>query len=196
MFEVIQSADSLTFVFINQTLSNPVTDFLMPLITNDIFLRVGFAISVALLLIKGNNHIRRAALFSVLALVVADYLSSSVIKPLVDRLRPCHDPAMLTGLRLLVHCGGGKSFPSSHAANSFAVTLFYFQATPQAKRALRATLVLATLIALSRVVVGVHYPLDISVGALLGGAVGWLIGRVYQWSEKEYAPPAPGESNE
>jgi len=139
-----------------------------------------------LLLIKGDNRVRRAALFSVLALIVADYCSSSIIKPLVERLRPCHDPAMQAGIHLLVHCGGGKSFPSSHSANSFAVALFFFGATPHARRTIRAVLFLAVLIALSRVFVGVHYPLDITAGAALGALIGWLIGRLYQWSEKDY----------
>ena len=186
MFESIQSVDSTVFVLINQSLANPVTDILMPIITNDMFLRIGFGVAVIALLIRGNNNVRRAALFSIIALIVADHISSSIIKPFVDRLRPCHDPAMLTGIHLLVHCGGGKSFPSSHAVNSFAVTVFFLGATPNAKRTLRAVFVLAILIALSRVFVGVHYPLDITVGAVLGATVGWLIGKVYVWSEKDY----------
>ncbi len=197
MFESIQSVDSTVFVLINQTLANPVTDFLMPIITNDMFLRIGFGVAVLLLLIRGDNHTRRAALFSILALIVSDYISSSLIKPFADRLRPCHDPAMLTGIHLLVHCGGGKSFPSSHAVNSFAVTLFFLSAThsttPRAKRTLRAVFVLAILIALSRVFVGVHYPLDITVGAVLGATVGWAVAKVFVWSEKDYLPGAVQE---
>jgi len=186
MLEIIHSADSSVFVFINQSLANPLTDFSMPLITNDMFLRIGFGVSVLFLFIRGNNRLRRAALFSVLALVIGDYVSSSLIKPFVDRLRPCQDPAMLAGIHLLVSCGAGKSFPSSHAVNSLAVTLFFLGATPNARRTLRVVFTLAILIALSRVFVGVHYPLDITVGAILGAFIGWLTARLFLWSEKDY----------
>ncbi len=187
MFESLQSIDSSAFVFVNQTLANPLTDFVMPIITNDMLLRIGFALVTALILIKGDNKLRRAALFSILALAAGDYTSSSIIKPLAERLRPCQDSAMLTNLHLLVNCGAGKSFPSSHAATAFAVAFFYLKATPKAVRALRVVIIIATLIALSRVFVGVHYPIDIASGSLLGMIVGWLGGLLFLWSEKDYS---------
>jgi membrane-associated phospholipid phosphatase len=186
MFETLQSIDSSAFVFVNHTLANPLIDFGMPIITNDMLLRIGFGLVVAFMLIKGDNRLRRAALFSIVVLLVGDYISSSIIKPFAGRLRPCQNPAMLANLHLLVNCGSGKSFPSSHAVTAFTVAFFYYRATPNAVRALRIVMTIATLIALSRVFVGVHYPLDILVGSLLGMTVGWLSGMLYLWSERDY----------
>lgn len=186
MFETIQSLDSSAFVLVNQTLANPLTDFGMPLLTNDLFLRIGFGVVALLMLWKGDNRLRRAALFSLVVLLLGDYFSSSVIKPLVGRLRPCQNPAMLNSVHLLVSCGSGKSFPSSHAVNAFSVAFFFFLATPSATRVLRSVMILAVLIALSRVFVGVHYPLDILSGALLGLSVGWSGGHLYLWGEARF----------
>lgn len=177
--ETLQSLDSLLFVVVNQTLSNPATDALMPLITNDWALRIGYALALGLLLWRGSANWRRAALFSVLALALADQLSGSVFKPLLERSRPCQTPELFEHLRLLVHCGAGKSLPSSHAANAFAVASFFFWVSRHDAnlRLMRWGLAgAASLVALSRVFVGVHYPGDIIAGAALGSVCGVAVG--------------------
>jgi undecaprenyl-diphosphatase len=99
---------------------------------------------------------------------MSDQLSSSVFKMIVQRPRPCHEiggfPAV-PGVRLLVPCGSGYSFPSSHAVNNFALAAFlsYYY-----RRWTGIFMLYASLMALSRVVVGVHYPSDIAAGALFG----------------------------
>lgn len=176
--ETLFTADSALFVTINQSLANPVTDLLMPWITNDILLRVVLVGIVALLLIRGPARLRWLALGAIVAVGISDQLSSAVLKPLVGRLRPCHDPMFIDTLNLLVHCGAGKSFPSSHAANSFAAVSFFafapaYYSHRSQKYILRISLFLfATIVALSRVFVGVHFPADILVGAMLGSAIG------------------------
>ncbi|HSG98714.1 MAG TPA: phosphatase PAP2 family protein, partial [candidate division Zixibacteria bacterium] len=124
MVETLYSVDSALFVAVNQSLANPVTDALMPLITNDNFLRIGYALAMALVLWRGDSRLRWAALASAVVIALADQLSSAALKPLFERARPCHDGA-LESVRLLVNCGAGKSFPSSHAANAFAVCVYF-----------------------------------------------------------------------
>ncbi|MBN4076521.1 phosphatase PAP2 family protein [Gemmatimonas aurantiaca] len=176
--ETIFTADSALFVTINQTLANPVTDLLMPWITNDIVLRVLLVGIVAVLLIRGPARLRWLALGAIVAVGIADQLSSAVLKPLIGRLRPCHNPMFTDALNLLVHCGAGKSFPSSHAANSFAVVSFFafaplYNSQQSQKYIIRILLLaIATIVALSRVFVGVHFPADILVGAGLGATIG------------------------
>ena len=107
-----------------------------------------------------------------LAIVLASLLANHVLKPLVSRERPfVSTPEILViGSR-----PGDASFPSGHAANAFA------GASVLARR-LRAQRVLwwalAVLIAYSRVYLGVHYPLDVAGGALLGCVCGTVAGRV------------------
>lgn len=109
----------------------------------------------------------------VLCVVLADQISSGIIKPLVQRPRPTH----AEGLRELVHTvhgyrGGYYGFVSSHAANTFGLALLctlLFR-----RRAYAWTLFgWAALTAYSRVYLGVHYPSDLLGGALVGLAVAW-----------------------
>jgi undecaprenyl-diphosphatase len=98
---------------------------------------------------------------------IADQLSAQVIKPWIGRSRPCH---IFEDIILLVNCGSGRSFPSAHATNNFAVGTFLTGMFP---RKWWLWLSIALLVAVSRVFVGVHYPLDITAGAFLGAAIGW-----------------------
>ena len=183
MIEFLYTVDVAMFSFLNSGLANPVGDFLWPYITDyDRYLPVRILLVVVwlLLMIKGGKRGRTAALLVVVVLVCADQLSSFGIKPLLERPRPCHTVngvQVVQDVHLLVHCGGGKSFPSSHAVNNFAVaTLFTFFY----RRWAWAFFAWAGLVALSRVTVGVHYPSDILGGAIIGMAVAGLI--IWLWS--------------
>ncbi len=176
--DFLYGADVVLFTFLNGTLSNPVGDFLWPFITDwDRFLVIRILLVAVWLglIVRGGKRGRIAAVLVVLVVFCADQLSSSVIKPLVQRPRPCHvvdgAPAV-PEVHLLVHCGGGKSFPSSHAVNTFAVaTLFAFFY----HRWRWALFGWAAIVSFSRVAVGVHYPSDILGGALIGLGVGWCV---------------------
>ena len=183
MIEFLYTVDVAMFSFLNSGLANPVGDFLWPYITDyDRYLPVRILLVVVwlLLMVKGGKRGRTAALLVVVVLVCADQLSSFGIKPLLERPRPCHTVngvQVVQNVHLLVHCGGGKSFPSSHAVNNFAVaTLFTFFY----RRWAWAFFTWAGLVALSRVTVGVHYPSDILGGAIIGMAVAGLI--IWLWS--------------
>ena len=103
---------------------------------------------------------------------IADQLSSKVIKPAVERARPCRTPGTSTPGRTLVHCGGGYSFPSSHAANHFALAVVLFATAGRRWGRWRWGLIgWAALVAYAQVYVGVHYPVDVLAGALLGSLV-------------------------
>jgi undecaprenyl-diphosphatase len=168
MLEFLINLDTSLFMFFNVTLANPVTDLIMPIITNDWFLRVLYAVAVAALLIFGNARLRWVVLVSVIVIALTDQLSAGLLKPMIGRLRPCH---VLDGIHLLVDCGGGKSMPSSHAANSFGQAVLFAMLFPRLRWSL---LIFAALVAMSRVMVGVHYPFDILVGAVIGTVIGYI----------------------
>ncbi len=96
-------------------------------------------------------------------------LISLVLKSTVDRQRPYET---LAEADPLLRASVGNSFPSGHAATSFAGAVILAYLLP---RALPALLLLATLVAVSRVYVGVHYPLDILAGAALGALVAGIV---------------------
>ena len=165
--------DTTLFLFLNGY-HNPLFDGIMWAISNK-FTWVALYIAVIYMVIK---HWKRESIWIILALVacivIADQVSSGLIKHLVERPRPSH-AADLTGLVHLVngYTGGSFGFVSSHAANSFGFALL----SSLLFRNRNYTLAIfgwAVLTAYSRIYLGVHYPLDI-VGGTIVGLVGALI---------------------
>lgn len=173
MAEFLYNIDVQAFYFINKTLANPVTDFLMPFITELNHWKIFYAIMFLYLLIGGGRRGRIVA-FSLLILVAAsDQLSSNLIKDLVQRIRPCN---VLPDVRLLVGCTQSYSFPSSHAVNNFAGAVFLSHFYPKFRISFYIG---AFLMAVSRVFVGVHYPSDVLAGIIIGITVGVVF--VFIW---------------
>ncbi len=185
MIDWLINLDTQLFLFFNNALANSIFDRVMPIITNDWVLRAVFLIIVVLLLIFGKKQGRVAALLCVVAVVFSDQVSSHLIKPMIARVRPCH---IVPDVHLLVACSQGLSFPSSHAANSFAtaalISLSY-------RRQIWLYLTIAAIISYSRIAVGVHYPFDVLAGALVGVLCATAVFAAYQyvgaWLDKRKA---------
>lgn len=158
-----------------QTLHTPFLDKIMVFIT-----RLGDAgiiwivLSIVLLLIPKT---RKSGVVMVAALVVDVILCNIVLKNLVARTRP-YD--VNTGVHLLVAKLHDYSFPSGHTAASFAsVTALYLAGE---KKLWKFALVLACLIAISRLYLYVHYPTDVLGGILFGVISGYLgYRKVLKW---------------
>ena len=191
MGDFLYSVDVAVFHFLNGTLANPVGDVLWPLITDyDKLLPVRIVLAAVwiLLLVKGGTRGRTVALLLVPVLFCADKLSSVLIKELFSRARPCHEIGgvpIVQGIHMLVACGPGKSFPSSHAVNNFAVaTLFSFYYRPYRWYFLGW----AAIVALSRPCVGVHYPSDILGGAVIGASLSYGLIRLWVLVQRKFFP--------
>lgn len=110
-------------------------------------------------------------LFLVLGMVASDQLSN-VFKYGFERLRPCHDPTLTPYMRV-VECGGKFGFYSAHASNTFLLASFLSPLLKKKYGFLPAVLfVWATIVAYSRIYLGVHFPLDILMGASMGMLIG------------------------
>jgi membrane-associated phospholipid phosphatase len=130
-------------------------------ITRDEPLRIPLLCLWLLLLLFCGPRWRVRALWLVPLIALSDWSASQPLKDAFARPRPCHDA--LPGLRLLIDCGPGFSFPSSHAANMGAAGCFLALGLAGWRRRW-AALALPLLVAYSRVHVGVHYPLDVAAG--------------------------------
>ena len=166
--DIIQAIDEKIFYFINVTLANSVTDKFFPFITVENHWFIFWTIMWLYLVIAGGRRGRAAALLVLLLVLISDQ-SSNVIKELVHRIRPC---STLPNVHLLVGCTSSFSFPSSHAVNNFAGAYFFSYFYPRLKFALYIG---ASLMALSRVFCGVHYPFDILCGTIIGLIIGWIV---------------------
>lgn len=120
--------------------------------------------------------------FAAATIGVADFTSSKIVKPLVERVRPCNDNNLTFEVRELVKCGGGYSFTSSHATNHFAIATFLSLVLGflRKKWITWALIAWATSIAYGQVYVGVHYPLDVIAGAALGSFIGLSFELIYR----------------
>lgn len=121
-----------------------------------------------------------------LLITVTDQLSN-FFKYGVQRLRPCHDPEISELMRLVKsYCGGKFAYFSAHAANSFAIASFFSCLFVKKYRIVAILLgVWACLVAYSRVYIGVHFPLDIITGMLVGSFFGWLFFRLHIFAQSK-----------
>lgn len=180
MLETIQQIDLSLFKFINVNLSNALFDAVLPWCREKWFWMPVYWFLAAFF---GLNFGTKKGWILIVGLVlsagVADFTSSTIIKKNVQRIRPCNDIALVGQIQERVPCGGGYSFTSSHAANHFAVATFLIGVFGTFARWLKpVALTWAGLIAFSQVYVGVHYPLDVLCGALLGTGIGIGISQI------------------
>lgn len=117
----------------------------------------------------------------------SDQLSSHVLKPYFQRLRPCFNEDFEGLLHLPKGLAGGRySFTSSHAANTFSIATF-LTAALRNYRPWAAILLFfwAFVSSYSRIYIGFHYPGDIVCGAILGALVGMVIWKLFQMVQKK-----------
>lgn len=111
-----------------------------------------------------------------LAITLSDQFSVHAFKNVFMRYRPCHNSELAPLVHVVGNCGGTYGFVSSHAANTFAlatILILYFKSISASSRPLRIVLIgWAILVSYSRIYCGVHYPLDIIGGALIGVGIG------------------------
>jgi len=172
LIEFFVYIDRLLFTFLNQTIANPVFDVLMPFLTDLNKYTLSFVVVGLIwisLIIWGGKTGRLVAVGLVLVIALADQFNSSIMKSIFERSRPCHfinDGIFnVESVRLLVGCGGGRSFPSSHAANNAAGAMLLSWYYPRFKWWFIAV---ALTIGFSRIYVGVHFPVDILGGFIVG----------------------------
>ena len=111
---------------------------------------------------------------------LSDYSSGALFKPFFHRIRPCNNPYLAEIVHIIVPCGGGNSFPSSHATNHFCLGVFAaITLQKRFKWIWIPALLWAFSISYSQIYVGVHFPLDVFVGSLLGITIGTITGMLF-----------------
>lgn len=122
--------------------------------------------------------------------ILSDQIASTLFKPYFMRLRPCHDPLIENLVHLVNGCGGQYGFVSSHAATGFGVALIVNMLPTKNFKFVGWLFLWALIYSYSRIYVGVHYPLDIMGGALVGSVVALIIYWIYILSQNWKKPTA------
>jgi membrane-associated phospholipid phosphatase len=181
-FHKILQGDYWLFSHINQRWTAPFLDSIL-LFMREAEFWVPFYLF--LLVFITMNFGRKGWLWSfylIMAVIISDLISSHLIKDrLVDRLRPCGNPFWADSIRILAnYCPVSSSFTSSHASNHFAMAVFIYRTLRPVSRWWSLVLLWAFLICYAQVYVGVHYPLDVICGGILGSLIGWLVSFVFR----------------
>jgi len=121
------------------------------------------------------------------AVGLADFIISGMMKPFFERYRPSRDPE-LEGLVHIVrgHTGGRYGFASSHAGTAFALATFIYLLFKDRFKWIIWIFAWASLMAYTRVYIGVHYPGDIIVGGAIGAILGFCFFKLSSWVRSNY----------
>jgi undecaprenyl-diphosphatase len=179
MIETLRHIDRVLFHFINNDLANQVCDTLCPWLREKLTWIPFYAAAAYLIYRKYGWQKTLMLIVLVAATILISDQTSGIFKHLVHRLRPCNNPELKDGVRLMIEsCGVGYSFVSAHAANHFAIATFISFLVNGNKKLIILLYIWAAAVALSQVYVGVHYPADIIGGAIVGIIAGLITGNI------------------
>lgn len=184
MLEELVQLDTELFVYLNGLGTETWDAFWMFYTTK--FNWIPFYALLLFLMYKRINNIK-VFLFTLLVIALmitfTDQITNLFKKVLVMRLRPCYNPEIDDIIRLVKRsCGGKYGYFSGHASNSMAVAVFMSLMLRSKYKYITYILVVwAVAMGYSRIYVGVHYPLDVLSGMLLGIFSGFLFYRLFKY---------------
>ena len=169
--EILLKIDTTCFHFINTALSNPIFDFVMPLFHNEKYIVPPILILWILTIILDKPNRWKLACIIPLVIIMVDQ-TGLLIKQIVLRPRPfvTMDPNIIH--HLVEQSGANLSFPSNHAANNAALAIVFSSIYYHLRFIFWG---LAITVMFSRVYIGVHYPLDVISGCILGSLYGLVL---------------------
>ena len=181
VMEQLLSYDKYAFKIINYEWSNSFFDWLMPWLRNSVMWNPLYLFLILLVTINFKKTGWWWIVFAAGTVILTDFVSSSIIKHNIIRLRPCNDPDIASWIKVLVgYRPQSSSFTSSHATNHFGMAMFLYLTLKTRFDTWPALFFFwAFGISFAQIYVGVHYPVDIICGGLIGILIGYLSGKSF-----------------
>jgi len=170
------------FKFINSENANAFLDFLCPILR---FPKTWIPLYISVLIlgsIKYKRNVWLWIIFGILCITLTDQISSQWLKYLFDRPRPCSISEVTHAILRVDRCPGNASFPSSHAVNHMGIAVFFLSTLgAQMKKYKYLILIWPIAISYAQVYVGVHYPMDVIGGLVIGLFLGFIPSILFNW---------------
>ncbi len=183
MPEWLNNIDTQLFLDLNSAHSSFFDVFFILITSLEVWFPI-YLLLVFMLIKKYKVNGLWVILFFVITVVISDQLSG-LIKDVVQRLRPSHEPMLIGKVNNLTGKGGLYGFVSGHATNVFSLAVLVSMLSKN-----RVISILffswAVIVSYSRIYVGVHYPLDLICGGILGALIGWGIYLLLTLFDKKY----------
>jgi undecaprenyl-diphosphatase len=167
MIESIKDWDEKAFLWLNSFHSDGLDPIVLQLTQTITWIPL-YLLLLYLIYRKDPKNTAWVIVGVMLTILLADQVSSGLMKPYFERLRPCHDPQWVGLLHSYGRCGGLYGFVSSHAANTFGMATFLTLILRKKQKGIYWLFLYAVVVSYSRIYLGVHYPLDVFFGALVG----------------------------
>lgn len=181
VLDTLNKWDTALFLKINSQWTSPFWDNAFPFLRDKM---VSFPLYLFLLFFVFYNFGWKSwkwLLLVVVTVILSDQFSSTIVKYLFNRVRPCNDPSLADHIRILVnYIPKSPSFTSSHAVNHFAMgTFFYKTLKPYFGNWAYLFFLWAAMVGYGQIYVGVHYPGDVLGGALVGLLIGLFTALIF-----------------